>query len=41
MIAMCGGGTGGHLAVVRAVSSKVKSTPMIYIGSTTVKIEDG
>ncbi len=33
-IAMTGGGTGGHLAIVRAVKEQLKKEELIYIGST-------
>ncbi len=33
MIAMCGGGTGGHLVIIKAVKEEINS-PIIYIGST-------
>jgi len=34
MIAMCGGGTGGHLVIIKAVKEQIENTPLIYIGST-------
>ncbi len=33
MIAMCGGGTGGHLVIIKAVKEEINS-PIVYIGST-------
>ena len=32
-IAMTGGGTGGHLAIIRAVKEEIRAAEMIYIGS--------
>lgn len=32
-IAFTGGGTGGHLAIIKAVKDEIKNEPMIYIGS--------
>jgi len=32
-IAFTGGGTGGHLAIIKAVKDEIKSTPILYIGS--------
>lgn len=34
MVAMCGGGTGGHLVIVKGVKEQIENTPLIYIGST-------
>ena len=33
-IVMTGGGTGGHLAIVRAVKNELKSRRLVYVGST-------
>ncbi|MCD6653680.1 MAG: undecaprenyldiphospho-muramoylpentapeptide beta-N-acetylglucosaminyltransferase [Sulfurovum sp.] len=33
-IAMTGGGTGGHLAIIKAVKEQLKKEKLIYIGST-------
>lgn len=33
-IAMTGGGTGGHLAIIKAVKEQLKKEELIYIGST-------
>jgi len=33
-IVMTGGGTGGHLAIIKAVKEQLKSEELIYIGST-------
>jgi UDP-N-acetylglucosamine--N-acetylmuramyl-(pentapeptide) pyrophosphoryl-undecaprenol N-acetylglucosamine transferase len=33
-IAMTGGGTGGHLAIIKAVKEELSSSKLIYIGST-------
>jgi len=32
-IVMTGGGTGGHLAIVKAVKEHLRDTPLVYIGS--------
>ena len=32
-IVMTGGGTGGHLAIVRAVKEYLKEEDLVYIGS--------
>lgn len=34
-IVMTGGGTGGHLAIIRAVKEELKNEKIIYIGSTS------
>jgi len=34
-IIMTGGGTGGHLAIIKAVKEQLKGEKLIYIGSTT------
>jgi len=34
-IVMTGGGTGGHLAIIKAVKEQLKGEELIYIGSTT------
>ncbi|BAF71281.1 undecaprenyldiphospho-muramoylpentapeptide beta-N-acetylglucosaminyltransferase [Sulfurovum sp. NBC37-1] len=34
-IIMTGGGTGGHLAIIKAVKEQLKGEELIYIGSTT------
>lgn len=34
-IVMTGGGTGGHLAIIKAVKEQLKGQKLIYIGSTT------
>jgi len=33
-ILMTGGGTGGHLAIIRAVKEQLQDQELIYIGST-------
>ena len=33
-IVMTGGGTGGHLAIIRAVKEHINDEKLIYIGST-------
>jgi len=33
-ILMTGGGTGGHLAIIKAVKEKIKGETLIYVGST-------
>jgi len=33
-ILMTGGGTGGHLAIIKAVKEKIKDEALIYVGST-------
>ena len=33
-IVMTGGGTGGHLAIIKAVKEQLKEEELIYIGST-------
>ncbi len=34
-VVMTGGGTGGHLAIIKAVKEKLKDEELIYIGSTS------
>ncbi len=34
MYSMCGGGTGGHLVIIKAVKEQIENTPLVYIGST-------
>jgi UDP-N-acetylglucosamine--N-acetylmuramyl-(pentapeptide) pyrophosphoryl-undecaprenol N-acetylglucosamine transferase len=31
---MTGGGTGGHLAIIKAVKEELRDSKLIYIGST-------
>ncbi|MCW8820640.1 MAG: glycosyltransferase, partial [Sulfurovum sp.] len=33
-IVMTGGGTGGHLAIIKAVKEHLKEEELVYIGST-------
>jgi len=33
-IIMTGGGTGGHLAIIKAVKEQLENEELIYIGST-------
>jgi len=33
-IVMCGGGTGGHLTIIKAVKEELRESELIYIGST-------
>ncbi|TET89200.1 MAG: UDP-N-acetylglucosamine--N-acetylmuramyl-(pentapeptide) pyrophosphoryl-undecaprenol N-acetylglucosamine transferase, partial [Sulfurovum sp.] len=33
-IIMTGGGTGGHLAIIKAVKEHLKEVELVYIGST-------
>jgi UDP-N-acetylglucosamine--N-acetylmuramyl-(pentapeptide) pyrophosphoryl-undecaprenol N-acetylglucosamine transferase len=31
---MCGGGTGGHLAIIKSVKEQLLDSDLVYIGST-------